>query len=480
MTTGTFSQNDISPLPWYDPNYYSIEFYKSWSGLDRVSSKRVFYPRAEYVPQAAYPSNYKGKHPRLSARASKVRLVAVHRTPVQRRPRLSIKDSPHSWSMQTYTRKRLPGTQTSNGVTTPSPVGSWDVNYGYPAFSANDDIALIAKLRASVLGSSFDLGVFLGEGYQSLKMIGDAAIRLARGITAIKQGRFLRAASILVGSAHKQVLKGKKRARLLALESSYRELDARATTAKAVQKFAVVSPWLQRRKSYLDQQRTRVRKLPDDLLVLLPVEGRTKKKVSAAAWLELQYGWKPLVSDLRAGAESLAEATLPKRKRYFVRKKASLQTGFCELYNAAPAYCNPRSYKMEASKQIVAYIEEQNVPSMLHVLDWKTVAWELTPWSFVVDWAIPIGEYLSARGFAQEVKGTFVITQRQYLNCRDFVGTLGGTSFRFKGTSVVAAQYIRSVSSSLDVPTPEVKGFGQIPSWSRAANAVALLIQKHH
>jgi len=480
MTAGTFIENDISPLETFDVNYYSVEFRKAWSGLDRVPDKRVFYPRTEYYPRAAYPSRYKGKHPKLSARSPKVRLVAVHRTPVKRRPRLSIKDGPHTWSMQTYTRKRFPGTRTNNGVVTPASVGTWYVNYGHAAFSANDDIALIAKLRAAVIGSDFDLGIFLGEGRQSLKMIGDAATRLARGITAIKRGRFLHAASILVGSAKKQVLRGPKRARLLALESAYRELDARATTAKAAQKFAVVNPWLQRRKSYLDRQRTRVRKLPDDLLVVLPVEGRTKKKVSAAAWLELQYGWKPLVSDLQAGAEVLAEATLPKRKRYFARKKASLNSGFCRLENGAPAYAYPRFSQIEVSKQIIAYIEEQNVPSMLHVLDWKTVAWELTPWSFVVDWAIPIGEYLSARGFAQQVKGTFVITQRQYLNCHDFSGTLGSSTYRFKGSSVKSVHYARSVSTTLSVPMPKVKGFGQIPSWTRAANAVSLLIQKHH
>jgi len=463
MTTGTYSTFDAHPDP-YNIDYYSKYFYKSWSGEDRPSYKREFYYRAIY--------------------RAKTGSVLLLRKPVRRKPPSSVKDAPHPWSMQFNQRNTNPGVySSSNGSSGRANVSNWSYNFGYPAFSANDDIRLISKLREQVVGSSFDLGVFLGTGHQSLRLIGDTAIRLVRGITLVKRGNLIGAAAALLGPAHKQVLRGRKRARLLALQDAYSEFNAEISRVKEQKLLPTHSKWIRKRGAYLARLRTRVRALPEDILVRLPPRGeRTIKEVQAAAWLELQYGWLPLVQDLKGAAESLAESTLPKRKRYFAQVRASVPSGFVTLEHFAPITAYPRFTKFEASKRVVAYIQESNVPTMVDLLDIKTVAWELLPWSFVADWAIPIGEYLSARGFASTVTGTYVITQRQYLDARDFSGTHWQaviTDYRFQSSSFKAAQYIRSVSSSLDVPTPEVKGFGQIPSWRRAANAVALLVQHH-
>ena len=98
----------------------------------------------------------------------------------------------------------------------------------------------------------------------------------------------------------------------------------------------------------------------------------------------MQYGWRPLVQDLKGGAEALAESTRPKRKRYFAQAKASLPSGYCTLNTGTGWIANSIKPEIVASKRIVAYIEEQNVPTMVSLLDPLTVLHELTPWSSVV------------------------------------------------------------------------------------------------
>lgn len=132
-------------------------------------------------------------------------------------------------------------------------------------------------------------------------------------------------------------------------------------------------------------------------------------------------------------------------------------------------------YRWE-SGQIIYLRKEVNVPQLVGLMDPLSVAWELVPFSFVLDWFLPIGSWLSARGLSQAMTGTFVTTKRIWVQ--------GYAPYRIVGSSTWGADYYKSyyaldrtISSELDVPLPSIKPLNKALSWKRAANALALLAQ---
>ncbi len=197
------------------------------------------------------------------------------------------------------------------------------------------------------------------------------------------------------------------------------------------------------------------------------------KKNPARNWLELQYGWLPLLGDAKAGAEFLAhKLNVPLQQviRVSMRSSGSVSpTATAIAYSGATA---------RTQKRLKAILRESNVQTLSGIVDPFTVAWELTPWSFVVDWFIPIGDYLQARGLASRLTGTYVTSTKQYYNTgkvvpRGITQILGECKFNRERTDMS-----RVISTSLNVPLPGVKGLGEVASWKRAANAVALLVTR--
>lgn len=305
-------------------------------------------------------------------------------------------------------------------------IGVSGVNYVAPlTWDANDELKLIGKLKEAIDGSDFNMSVFLAEGTQSLDMITNAASTIYRSYRAARKGRFDLAGEILRKGAY---------------------LSPRAA--------AKVS----------------------------------KSKSTANSWLELQYGWIPLLQDAKAGAEQLAHRMgIPFQKRYQVRRR---KTGSLPLSSGMvddqPGFS---TRKTVIDVQYIAYVKEQSSSVALSgILDPELVAWELLPYSFVADWFIPIGDYLEARAFSNRIGvGSYIRTERKVETVKDFVGNAKPNTnpsyFDVVYTSCPKSGGYsrtvinRTVSSTLSVPTPEFKSLKKVASWQHCANAVALLTQ---
>lgn len=377
-------------------SYYS----KTWSGTDYPATVPTFSEVTRYV-------FVRTKQPRLKGLALTARLPdtykLVKKLKKNKPPRRSlVVDHPYTCSWQSYfdpsmkwgfspTSQNLTGTIHScfGGVSIPG--STW---------GSNDDIALLGKLREAVAGSSFNAGVFLGEGRQACDMIGDAAIRIAKAWKFARRGRFDRAAIALTDNG----------------------------------------------------------KL------------RPMKKVTANNWLELQYGWLPLLQDAHDGAQFLAhQMSVPLEHRVRVRHRRLLtpKIGACTCSVARGAIAG----------QIIAKLREKDVITLSGLTDPASVLWEVMPYSFVIDWFIPVGNYLAARGLAQSLTGSFVktVTLRYKLaSVTSFGSGYYGSSpsYHQEGGSVT-----RTVSTTLAVPLPESKGLEKAASWRHCANALALLTQ---
>lgn len=110
------------------------------------------------------------------------------------------------------------------------------------------------------------------------------------------------------------------------------------------------------------------------------------------------------------------------------------------------------------------------------------VAWEKLPWSFVVDWALPINSYLQALRTQADLHGTVVFTWSRedvYSHPRQgpFVRTIQPASSltgEFRDFTLV-----RTVSTEIKPPSPlpDLSPGSVFSVWQRAVNAVALLTQ---
>lgn len=203
------------------------------------------------------------------------------------------------------------------------------------------------------------------------------------------------------------------------------------------------------------------------------------KKTGANSWLELQYGWLPLLSDVKSGAEQLAHILhYPKTKTYRARHLKRVKYSAAKFsWNWADAYCT-------VSRQIIAHITEpEGTLSVSGLIDPELVAWELLPFSFVADWFIPVGDYLEARAFSRRLSGTFVTTDKSTKYCRNITEQVRdptepkGHNVAANTASMRVTNLTRSISTTLSVPFPTVKPVSQALSWRHMLNAIALTAQ---
>jgi len=98
------------------------------------------------------------------------------------------------------------------------------------------------------------------------------------------------------------------------------------------------------------------------------------------------------------------------------------------------------------------------------------------PWSFVVDWFIPIGQYLDARAVSSCVTGTWVVSHLLKAFRGGITGKLPSGNYYHKYN-----HFVRQVSAfAPPLPLPEFKGLAKSASWQHCANAIALLtLQKN-
>jgi hypothetical protein len=192
----------------------------------------------------------------------------------------------------------------------------------------------------------------------------------------------------------------------------------------------------------------------------------------ASNYLEYTYGLVPLLQDVHAGAEFLAHH-LNTPQQIVVRVSHSRR--YYELNPSKFASGYPDESWKYGIKSIKAIISEKNVAQLAGLTNPASVAWELLPWSFVVDWFIPIGDWLDARALVNGINGKFVTSYKIVNGGQEYSGRSAGRDspgYRYQTVSMT-----RTVSTTLNVPFPKFKPLSRALSFKHCQNALALLRQ---
>lgn len=215
----------------------------------------------------------------------------------------------------------------------------------------------------------------------------------------------------------------------------------------------------------------------------------TLEKRIASNWLEFTYGWKPLLSDIYNVAEEMVRYTMNRIQRIRAGERAQIPTGSTYLYLGYVYQLAPLTGSaFQSFKFNVAYEIPENKFEIARFtsLNPVSIAWELLPYSFVIDWFVNIGGYLrsleTALLYESAFRGGYYtwlavqdtqcssaysdnIDQSSFPTSRFYQKTIKRTSKHFRRVKLTGNPYPRTPSFKADL------------GWSRLVSGAALLTQ---
>lgn len=215
---------------------------------------------------------------------------------------------------------------------------------------------------------------------------------------------------------------------------------------------------------------------------------RNQSRALARGWLELQYGWLPLLSDIYGAIEQTQKHFKKQVPIVRVSSRKRIEHDDCVVdssqYNDV---VTTRRTKYEVSVRCSFKLSQPVLKELseLGITNPLLLAWELTPFSFVVDWFIPIGTFLSALDATFGLQ--FVDGSTTYFEKNETTRTQIGNGKKFylppfnhyNSESGAVSNHQSSVSCSrvtlLSFPLPKLPAFKDPFSVIHFYNALSLL-----
>lgn len=224
-------------------------------------------------------------------------------------------------------------------------------------------------------------------------------------------------------------------------------------------------------------------------LKISPPVFKKGQRDTSGRWLELQYGWLPLLGDIHGAALDLERGLSRLSPRISVTRtiKMPLKGSYDVYWDKLGFTHKVKQSGVWGCKVRLDYTVNNAALAMgtkLGVTNPLYIAWDLLPYSFVVDWFIPIGDWLDAMDadFGLTFKGgTKTIFHRR--NRKGTVDYKGSRNTRIPATGRYVEfakaswswdhfSMVRSVYAGTPFPVPR---FSNPFSVRRAISAIALL-----
>lgn len=202
-------------------------------------------------------------------------------------------------------------------------------------------------------------------------------------------------------------------------------------------------------------------------------------------WLEWTYGWTPLASDLYGAATELMRVGDASSLLVQASSRDNFETVFTSGFQY---YGNLAGSPIKGSHRTrISLVLNKDVTGV-KLARWASlnplsIAWELTPYSFVVDWFLNIGDYLrnaeTALLYQKVFKSGYVSSSSKQEGTVVYSGNRSVTGVPTYTYRVRANAYVkqtRFIRARLNTyPFPHPPSFKCDLGWRRLVNAAALL-----
>lgn len=196
---------------------------------------------------------------------------------------------------------------------------------------------------------------------------------------------------------------------------------------------------------------------------------RKKAKTAGSLWLEYWFGWKPLISDIHGALDVIQGVPKAAIRRTFRESGSSSY----QYRTTSPGYAESRSWTV-----IVKYTCNVDVTNadlfkanQLGLVNPATVAWEVVPFSFLVDWFLPVSRFLESQTDTLGLSLSSIVCST--LKRGQFTQHLYGK--RAYSHVSNGYQFRRTLPLTLPVPGLFDRKGTAIQSATRAATAISLL-----
>ncbi len=298
----------------------------------------------------------------------------------------------------------------------------FDETYVLGSVSTNMRNAALVKARAKMKNSDINLGVAFAERNRTAKLVGDTAMNMVKAVRQLRHGNVSGAARAL----------GLRNAR----GSGPKNPSGKWVTGK---------------------------------------------------WLELQYGWKPLLSDVYGASDALARRH---NSDWIITAKA-MQSERVNIKGKPIGGNREGASYGSASGAIGVFVRIDAVPqndllrsfASLGITNPLLIGWELVPFSFVVDWFLPVGSYLDSLdamlGFGPQWYSSSELRRCRWdVSPRAVVYGTAGLINEYSGNYSGYKEEIRLVrTAGTTVPLPSLPYTKDPRSLGHMANGLSLLAQ---
>lgn len=187
-------------------------------------------------------------------------------------------------------------------------------------------------------------------------------------------------------------------------------------------------------------------------------------KTVGSLWLEYQYGWRPLVQTVYDCANRLVEPSLTDRWPLLVLKTRAKEREPLTLKRPAP-YFPPFKERIDSlAIHRGEMVAQWRIPPsrLLDFSRWTSlnpagIAWELMPYSFVVDWFIDVGGWIRNLESAMLFQSAFVRGYYTYTCQHEMNGSISeqiGQSYASMSSYRILRKKNRAVLTNVFPKTP--------------------------
>lgn len=197
----------------------------------------------------------------------------------------------------------------------------------------------------------------------------------------------------------------------------------------------------------------------------------------SGAYLAIRYGWEPLIKDAFAAAVAIEHHLAPPRTLSFKASDFVSKVWDDQASPEGPWPIHAVGKRTVRFKVMLA--EDLSLMQSLDLVNPAAVIWENVPFSFVVDWFIPIGSYLSVRGlFTSSLKTSYV--RSEFAEAKgDSLPTTTLTVPEILDQGYFRSRQClltRTVGTTIPVPLPSLKTVKEAMSLRHATNLAALIL----